>query len=238
MGDIVVNSERGERELRSPQQVALTAIKGGASFAEAAQAAGVGRASVYRWLQTDPRFRARYNAWQSEIVQSARARMLALSDLAVGVIEDALEHKDEKVAVKVLTHMGIARMPRPGATDEKIAELEMRVERQREQLRLSEAMVKLLLTKAGYTAAEQRRYIRERGLVGPEEAAGLTEADQSDALSATSLEDVCEDLEQAGELSDVQPDGDRITGETNEARRETNVNVSHPQEEPGQAQSV
>jgi transposase len=44
--------------LGQTQQTALAALKGGKSFPQAAEVAGVSRATVYRWVQSDPHFRA------------------------------------------------------------------------------------------------------------------------------------------------------------------------------------
>ena len=53
-----------EKGMSDKQQKALAALRAGSSFPQAAEAAGVNRSTVHRWVQNDPQFRARYNAWQ------------------------------------------------------------------------------------------------------------------------------------------------------------------------------
>ena len=78
------------------QQTALAALRAGSSFAKAAVEAGVNRATVYRWVQRDPAFRAAYNAWRAELVESANARLLKMTERAVEVIGEALETGDRR----------------------------------------------------------------------------------------------------------------------------------------------
>ena len=150
--------------LREKQETALAALRGGSNFPQAAEAAGVGRATVYRWMQSDPHFRAAYNAWQQEQAESAQARLLKLADQAVDVVEKALTRGDQKVAVGVLKSIGAMRRPQRGATDPQVLKLQMQLQRERDKFKACEGMVQHLLTKAGLTAAEQRQYIREHGL--------------------------------------------------------------------------
>jgi transposase-like protein len=69
--------------LSESQELALAALRAGATFGKAAEAAGVNRTTVYRWVHGDPHFRAAYNAWQQAAAESARARLTQLADLAV-----------------------------------------------------------------------------------------------------------------------------------------------------------
>ena len=65
--------------LRDKQETALSALRGGSSFPQAAEAAGVARATVYRWMQSDPHFRAAYNAWRA----SRRRKTMRMSSIAM-----------------------------------------------------------------------------------------------------------------------------------------------------------
>lgn len=151
-------------ELGQKQETALAALRGGSSFPQAAEAAGVGRATVYRWMQSDPHFRAAYNAWQQEQAESARARLLKLADQAVDVVEKALARGDQKIAVGVLKNIGAMRRPERGATDPEVLKLQMDLQRERDKYKACEGMVQHLLTQAGLTPAQQRQYIREQGM--------------------------------------------------------------------------
>src|SRR5947199_259800 len=104
-------------DLPAAQQEALAAIKAGLSFPKAAEAAGVGRTTIYRWVQSDPHFRAAYNVWQRETRESAHARLLKLTEKAAEVVEAAMGRSDEKTAVALLKHLGVLRPRRAGTTE-------------------------------------------------------------------------------------------------------------------------
>ena len=150
--------------LGEAQELALAALRLGSTFRHAAEAAGVARPTIYRWMQTDPHFRAAYNAWKQEQGESARGRLLQLADEAVDVIANALRGNDRKAAVQVLKSAGALRPGRPQATDAKVVELQMDLRRFQEEYRAARAMVAHLLTRAGFSPAEQRRFIREHGV--------------------------------------------------------------------------
>jgi len=175
-------------ELGQKQETALAALRGGSSFPQAAEAAGVGRATVYRWMQSDPQFRAAYNAWQQEQAESARARLLKLADQAVDVVEKALARGDQKIAVGVLKNIGAMRRPDRGATDPEVLALQMDLQREREKYKASEGMVQHLLTTAGLTPAEQRQYIREQGMASLAKQSPSPRKLLSDARLATAQE--------------------------------------------------
>src|SRR6185312_3679193 len=80
--------------LSDKQRAAFESLRGGSSFAIAAERAGVGRVTVYRWVKADPNFRAAYNAWRQEMAESAQTRLLKLADKAVDCVEEALKCND------------------------------------------------------------------------------------------------------------------------------------------------
>lgn len=232
--------------LREKQERALAALRGGSSFPQAAQAAGVGRATVYRWMQSDPHFRAAYNAWQQEQAESASSRLLKLADQAVDVVEKALVRGDEKVAVGVLKSIGAMRRPQRGATDPQVLKLQMQLQRERDKYKACEGMVRHLLTKAGLTAAEQRQYIREHSLATlakqlpsaqkllsdvrlasvPEAKDEADEQDRDDLLGGPMDDDVDETIEDEDESLDDAPNETR--GETpGETAGQTPRDASH-----------
>ena len=96
-GELVGGSAGG---LSQSQEMALAALRGGQTFVRAAEEAGVTRMTLYRWLRGNAHFRAAFNAWQEEAVESARARLIKLADQAVDVVEEALGRSDEKVALE------------------------------------------------------------------------------------------------------------------------------------------
>src|SRR5215469_5888496 len=72
------------------QQTAIQHLGLGSSMVDAARLAGVDRRTVYNWIHHDPKFAAAYNAWQHELLESARARALAMSDKALTTLDAAI----------------------------------------------------------------------------------------------------------------------------------------------------
>lgn len=145
--------------LPAAQHAALSAITAGSSFRHAGEVAGVSRATVYRWVQSDPLFRAALNAWQKEIKESSRARLMRLADQAVSVIETALNRNDERIALTMLKELGVMRRSTGGLTDPSLLKMQMDLRHQRRQYQLSKASLRYLLTKAGYSKGEQRQIL-------------------------------------------------------------------------------
>jgi transposase len=162
-GGLPAVDHRPAEELPAPQREALAAIKSGLSFPKAAEAAGVGRTTIYRWVQSDPRFRAAYNAWQQETRESAHARLLKLTEKAVEVVEAALRRSDAKTAVALLKQLGVLRSRKAGATEPKVLQVQMLLEQSRSEYRADKAMAKHLLGKMGLTPKQQRRYLQDNG---------------------------------------------------------------------------
>ena len=243
MSDLAINSlgESGKlaEGMGQKQRAAFAALCAGSSFPDAAKAAGVNRATVYRWVQSDPQFRAAYNAWQEELAESSRARLLTFVDQAVDVIGKALKRQDEKVAVTMLRDLGIMRRRGQGQTDPEMVALQMDHQRQREQYRLAESMTRHLLGKAGLSPAQQTQFIRQNGLDGLRRQ--LEEAEKEGGVKALGHEGTKEGTEGqrdkgteaqrdkvAEELDrdEVQVSGDEGTGEKKE------VEVKSPQPTP------
>jgi hypothetical protein len=124
---------------------------------QAAKMAGVNRATVFRWVQKDPAFRAVYNAWKHEVTESARARLLRLSEQAVNVVEKALNRGDQQVAMKMLRQLGVMRGRRHGSTEPEVLKLQMELKQKQEQRRAEMGMLNHLLRKAGVTPRDRRR---------------------------------------------------------------------------------
>jgi hypothetical protein len=119
--------------LRPEQRSALTMILAGKSVIQAAEALEISRGTVHRWLRESPAFRAAFNAWQNELEESCRARLLALTDTATSAIQKALEAGDARLAMKLLQKLGLIKPnPKPRPTDPAdIAKHEQAAERKR-----------------------------------------------------------------------------------------------------------
>lgn len=160
--------------LSGTQETALDALRGGATFASAAQAAGVTRVTVYRWLRGDPHFRAAYNAWQQEVAESARARLVKLADMAVDVVEKALRRGDEKVAVRVLRGIGALHKGQKGSINPEVLDLKIKLRESRELRRAEMGMLNHLMKKMEMPANQRRRVAAG----GPETLQLLSEVQQ------------------------------------------------------------
>ena len=137
----------GPAGLSAAQRTAIEWLTAGESAVSAAAAAGVNRTTVYRWLKADPAFQAAYNAWQSDVLATARARLLALTDAAVTTVTAAVARGDARTALAVLQRQGLLAPPQPGPTDPELIAREREVARRRAEVRVAreeeEAMITL-----------------------------------------------------------------------------------------------
>jgi AcrR family transcriptional regulator len=120
--------------LPGPRRAALELILGGKSIAETARAAGVSRTTVYSWLRNDPVFRAAYNQWHEEMEQSARSRLLMLTDQATEAVRGALEGGDAKTAMQLLKGLGILSQSPPRLTEAQEVKEQEELETKRRQV--------------------------------------------------------------------------------------------------------
>lgn len=99
------------------QEVAMQRLIAGSSIQQAARAAQVDRRTLSRWLHNDPYFAAAFAAWQREVVASGRARVLAMTDIALDAVQNAILQGDGRVALQVAKATGALDAPKPGTTD-------------------------------------------------------------------------------------------------------------------------
>jgi hypothetical protein len=99
---------QGIASLTAEQQTALAALCTGKRMRDAAAAARVHRMTLSRWLHNDPNFRAAYNAWRRELVDSTRAKLLHTAELATGAIHRAIAKGDGRLALALLDRLGLA----------------------------------------------------------------------------------------------------------------------------------
>ena len=209
----LIKLEEGQVELAAGQSVelpdkqvqALEALKEGKSFIQASRAAGVNRSTLYRWLQSDPHFRAAYNLWQRELVESAQSRLLKLTDKAVDVVEKALVRQDEKIAMQLLRETGALRPARKRLIDPKLLQMQMMHQDSRREHRLDMAVMNHLLSKMGLSKSERREYIRQHGAKPSAEALALPEPaeDQEQQEDDDPAEDATSDATNEQMLHDL-----------------------------------
>lgn len=94
--------------LSTQQAVAMSAIVRGSKLADAANAAGVDRATLYRWRTSDPHFITALNAWRAEQQSHAKDRLLTAANLATDAVVQGLEKGDARLGLRVLKELGCA----------------------------------------------------------------------------------------------------------------------------------
>jgi hypothetical protein len=95
------------------QQMAITALAEGCTFADSAERAGVDRTTLWRWLKSDPRFVSVYEAWKKELAETARATLLKSADVATTTLLNAINKGDAKLALSLLKGLGVLNSPNP-----------------------------------------------------------------------------------------------------------------------------
>ena len=98
-------------DLAVQKRRAIPMLLAGKSVSQVAEAIGVDRATVYRWLK-EPQFVAERNRQANEMWDSAQARLQGLVHKSIGVVESALDIGDLKAACAVLKFTGIVNIQR------------------------------------------------------------------------------------------------------------------------------
>jgi hypothetical protein len=75
-------------KLKVKQQLAITALLGGASQSAAAEAAGVDRSTLYRWMKRDAEFVAAYNRVKHDHYDAIHARMFQITNQMMDTLEN------------------------------------------------------------------------------------------------------------------------------------------------------
>jgi hypothetical protein len=78
-------------KLKVKQQLAITALLGGASQSAAAEAAGVDRSTLYRWMKRDAEFVAAYNRVKHDHYDAIHARMFQITNQMMDTLENLLK---------------------------------------------------------------------------------------------------------------------------------------------------
>jgi hypothetical protein len=97
----------------------------------------VHRRTVHRWLAADANFAAAYNAWQRETIDSGRARVLAMTDLALDTVQTAIQQGNARVAVQVAKATGALDAQRPRSSDPDLIRRRSKLREGRRELKLA-----------------------------------------------------------------------------------------------------
>ncbi len=111
--------------ISSSQMLAINALVSGSSVTRAAEAAGVARETVSRWVHRDPVFIAELQNTRAELAAQTRLGLEALGLWAVGTLRDALQNSfmlptrlRKEVAARF--HEPDAAADQAGATDRSV----------------------------------------------------------------------------------------------------------------------
>ena len=133
--------------LSTEQQLALALLTDGQPIRATAETVGVNRGTIYRWIQSDAKFRAAYNAWQLEQRESCRAILLRAAEGAVERIALRVKN-DEDLAFKVAKELGLFGHSQKLSTEPERVDQQMQIEALEEENRLDRRQLKLLMAKA------------------------------------------------------------------------------------------
>lgn len=141
------------------QEKALACLIKGEAIMTAAQAAGVNRGTVYRWIKADALFRSAFVTWQQEQRESCRAALYKAAETAVTRVATMVDY-DAKLALMLCRELGFF-----GGRDKVITDLEMvQKEIAAEQLEVEGALewrqLNQQLRKAGLSLAQAKQLSR------------------------------------------------------------------------------
>ena len=141
------------------QEKALACLIKGEPIKAAAQAAGVNRGTVYRWIKADALFRSSFITWQQEQRESCRAALYKAAEAAVARIVEVVDF-DSKLALTLCRELGFF-----GGRDKAITDLAMvQKEIAAEQLEMEGALewrqLNQQLRKAGLSLAQAKQLSR------------------------------------------------------------------------------
>ena len=95
-------AEKKNKELSLKQQTAIIALMTSKSIEAAASSSGVSPRHLYRWLN-DPAFSDAYRRIRRECFNQSVMRLLALNEKAITALEEVLNSKSAKHAIKIKT---------------------------------------------------------------------------------------------------------------------------------------
>jgi phage terminase small subunit len=109
-------------ELSEPQQKALLALLQYPTRTEAAKRAGIGRVTLYRWMQ-QPEFKEALSDARREIASVTTLRVIAISEKAVAALERALDCGDVGHEIRAAKEV-LDRMDKKIEIEELLARIE------------------------------------------------------------------------------------------------------------------
>lgn len=100
-------------ELTPDQAAALDLLLAGQTITAAAAAVGVARETVSRWRNSDPTFKAAYNAAMQSVYDAGQARLLDVRTKALDRLAELVDAKDPAIALKAAAALLRVDVERP-----------------------------------------------------------------------------------------------------------------------------
>ncbi len=114
----VESGDAPPEELSATQITALAGLLAGKSVVDAAEAAGVGRTTIYKWLRNDFAFQAAVNRGRRGLRQSVALRVEQLAADAAECVAQAVRNGNVKAAMEILRRTDMLAPPKIGSDDE------------------------------------------------------------------------------------------------------------------------
>ena len=141
------------------QEKALACLIKGEPIKTAAQAAGVNRGTVYRWIKADALFRSAFITWQQEQRESCRAALYKAAEAAVGRIVHVVDF-DSKLALTLCRELGFFSGRDKAITDLEMVQKEIAAEQLEVEGALEWRQLNQQLRKAGLSLAQAKQLSR------------------------------------------------------------------------------
>src|SRR5919107_1444079 len=110
---------RNAEELSPQQEGAIVALRCDPGLTGAAKAAGVGKVTLWRWMQ-QPAFQEAYRRARREAVEQARARLQQASGEAVEALRDVMNDQDAPHASRVSAARTVLDMAMRATSEEEV----------------------------------------------------------------------------------------------------------------------
>ena len=131
--------------ISAKQEQAINLMVAGTSLCETAARLGVGRGTLYRWMQEDADFIAAYNGWRRDLGRVARSRLLTMTDSALKTVQEAIDKGNAKLAFDLIKQLGLFAVEPPGSDDPEVVRRETVIARKEQEQKLAEQDLRLLL---------------------------------------------------------------------------------------------
>lgn len=141
------------------QEKALACLVKGEPIKTAAQAAGVNRGTVYRWIKADALFRSAFITWQQEQRESCRAALYKAAETAVARVATMVDF-DARLALSLCRELGFFGGRDKAITDLAMVEKEIAAEQLETEGALEWRQLNQQLRKAGLSLAQAKQLSR------------------------------------------------------------------------------